>query len=276
VAVRVARCDRRHVHGRSVRRSAGDRRGGGHHGASSLTSPRQRAISLFLSNAANPRSLSSERPVRTLIDSNLRAEAKRFELRFTCEDCVHFAAERRACANGYPTRAHLEVIPRRAGQFGILQGIRARVTRRATRIGAPSTGKALMARSHPPTLLTLVARTQREEWPSPARDPLLLALSGGSDSMRCCTHGAARPKAGLCAERARSRSRLRPEACSELDRAALRCDELCVAFSAATVARGCQRGNLQAPRERGCGEPLCALAAAAARGRADRDRAPRR
>jgi hypothetical protein len=47
--------------------------------------------------------------VRTLIDPNLRAEAKRFELRFTCEDCAHFAAERRACANGYPTRAHLGV-----------------------------------------------------------------------------------------------------------------------------------------------------------------------
>jgi hypothetical protein len=47
--------------------------------------------------------------VRTLIDPNLRDEAKRFELRFTCGDCAHFAAERQACANGYPTRAHLGV-----------------------------------------------------------------------------------------------------------------------------------------------------------------------
>ena len=47
--------------------------------------------------------------MRTLIDSTLRAEAKRFELRFTCDACVHFAAERGACANGYPTRAHLGV-----------------------------------------------------------------------------------------------------------------------------------------------------------------------
>jgi hypothetical protein len=47
--------------------------------------------------------------VRTLIDSNLRAEAKRFAFRFTCGDCVHFAAEKSACANGYPTRAHLGI-----------------------------------------------------------------------------------------------------------------------------------------------------------------------
>jgi len=47
--------------------------------------------------------------VRTLVDSRLREEAARFQLRFTCEDCVHFAEERRACANGYPTHAHLQI-----------------------------------------------------------------------------------------------------------------------------------------------------------------------
>jgi len=47
--------------------------------------------------------------VRTLIDARLRSEAKRFALRYTCEDCAHFVAERGACANGYPTRAHLGV-----------------------------------------------------------------------------------------------------------------------------------------------------------------------
>ncbi len=47
--------------------------------------------------------------MRTLIDGALREEAKRFELRFTCGDCAHFAAERRACAHGYPTLAHLDV-----------------------------------------------------------------------------------------------------------------------------------------------------------------------
>jgi len=52
--------------------------------------------------------------VRTLVDLRLREEAARFELRFTCSDCVHFATERRACANGYPTRPHLDVDLERA------------------------------------------------------------------------------------------------------------------------------------------------------------------
>ncbi len=47
--------------------------------------------------------------MRTPVDNQLREEVERFQLRFTCQHCVHFAAERRACANGYPTRAHLEV-----------------------------------------------------------------------------------------------------------------------------------------------------------------------
>ena len=47
--------------------------------------------------------------MRTLIDARLRGEAKQFELRYTCEDCVHFVSEHGACANGYPTQAHLGV-----------------------------------------------------------------------------------------------------------------------------------------------------------------------
>ena len=47
--------------------------------------------------------------MRTFVDLRLREEAARFHLRFTCGDCVHFAAERRGCANGYPTQAHLEI-----------------------------------------------------------------------------------------------------------------------------------------------------------------------
>ena len=47
--------------------------------------------------------------MRTPVDAQLREEAERFQLRFTCEHCVHFAAERRACANEYPTDAHLEI-----------------------------------------------------------------------------------------------------------------------------------------------------------------------
>ena len=52
--------------------------------------------------------------MRTPVDLRLREEATRFQLRFTCEDCVHFAAERRACATGYPTNAHLEIDLERA------------------------------------------------------------------------------------------------------------------------------------------------------------------
>jgi hypothetical protein len=47
--------------------------------------------------------------VRTPIDLRLREEAARFQLRFTCEHCVHFAADRQACANEYPTHAHLAI-----------------------------------------------------------------------------------------------------------------------------------------------------------------------
>jgi hypothetical protein len=52
--------------------------------------------------------------VRTLVDTRLREEAARFQLRFTCEDCVHFVVERRACANEYPTVAHLAIDVERA------------------------------------------------------------------------------------------------------------------------------------------------------------------
>jgi len=47
--------------------------------------------------------------VRTPVTPELRDEAQRFGLCFTCERCVHFAAERQACANGYPTAPHLGI-----------------------------------------------------------------------------------------------------------------------------------------------------------------------
>ncbi len=47
--------------------------------------------------------------MRTLIDAQLRDESRRFALRFTCADCVHFAEQQRACANAYPTEPHLDV-----------------------------------------------------------------------------------------------------------------------------------------------------------------------
>ncbi len=40
------------------------------------------------------------------VDQRLREEAQRFELRFGCESCAHFAPETLACGNGYPTGPH--------------------------------------------------------------------------------------------------------------------------------------------------------------------------
>ena len=44
--------------------------------------------------------------MQTRVDALLRSEAERYKLRFTCEDCAHFAPEALACAHGYPTEAH--------------------------------------------------------------------------------------------------------------------------------------------------------------------------
>jgi hypothetical protein len=43
----------------------------------------------------------------SLVDQQLRREARQFELRFGCESCVHFAPESGSCGNGYPTKPHL-------------------------------------------------------------------------------------------------------------------------------------------------------------------------
>lgn len=42
----------------------------------------------------------------TRTDATLREEAARFGLKFRCDDCVHFIAERERCAHGYPTEDH--------------------------------------------------------------------------------------------------------------------------------------------------------------------------
>jgi hypothetical protein len=40
--------------------------------------------------------------MKTMIDKRLRAEAKLFLLRFSCDDCAHFDHDRAACVHGYP------------------------------------------------------------------------------------------------------------------------------------------------------------------------------
>ena len=44
--------------------------------------------------------------MKTVVDETLRAEVAQYRLRFTCEHCAHFVAERAACAHGYPAAAH--------------------------------------------------------------------------------------------------------------------------------------------------------------------------
>jgi hypothetical protein len=43
--------------------------------------------------------------VKTPVDARLAAEANRFDFRFACDDCVHFASEReQTCGHGWPLR----------------------------------------------------------------------------------------------------------------------------------------------------------------------------
>jgi hypothetical protein len=44
--------------------------------------------------------------VKQRCTKRFEAERQRFALRFTCEHCSHFQAERERCAHGYPTDAH--------------------------------------------------------------------------------------------------------------------------------------------------------------------------
>jgi hypothetical protein len=48
--------------------------------------------------------------VKHPVNAQLQREAARFALRFACEDCVHFDADRVRCTHGYverPSRADL-------------------------------------------------------------------------------------------------------------------------------------------------------------------------
>jgi len=103
-----------------------------------------------------------------------------------------------------------------------------------------------LARSHPPTLITLVSRTLREECGVGEGTRILLALSGGGDSM-ALLHVLAllAKKQGFSLFAHGVDHGLRAEASSELDRAQAQCAALGVEFSRSSlsVAKG---GNLQA------------------------------
>ncbi len=75
-----------------------------------------------------------------------------------------------------------------------------------------------MARSHPPTLLTVLARTLRDECALRRGDGILVAVSGGGDS-QSLLHGLAKvaPRRGLSVMAHGVDHGLRPEAGRELD-----------------------------------------------------------
>lgn len=103
-----------------------------------------------------------------------------------------------------------------------------------------------MARSHPPTLLTLAGRTLQEECGVRRGERILVAVSGGPDSV-ALLHVLARlaPKHGFSLAAHGVDHGLRPEASAELDLAQALAASLGVPFgrSALHVASG---GNLQA------------------------------
>ncbi len=103
-----------------------------------------------------------------------------------------------------------------------------------------------MARSHPPTLITLVARTLREECRVARGTRVLLALSGGGDST-ALLHVLAilAKKQGFSLVAHGVDHGLRVEAAAELAAAQAQCDALGVEFSRTVLALD-GGGNLQA------------------------------
>lgn len=103
-----------------------------------------------------------------------------------------------------------------------------------------------MTRSHPPTLITIAERALKDEIPIGPGQHVLVAVSGGSDSMALLSvlvrlarkHGFAISAHGVD-------HGLREAASAELDLAERFCDELGVTFTRSTVAVG-RGGNLQA------------------------------
>jgi len=107
-------------------------------------------------------------------------------------------------------------------------------------------GENRLARSHPPTLTTTVSRTLREECGVGRGARILLALSGGGDSM-ALLHVLAllAQKQGFSLFAHGVDHGLRAEASAELDRAQTLCTALGVAFSRSRLSLT-DGGNLQA------------------------------
>ncbi len=103
-----------------------------------------------------------------------------------------------------------------------------------------------MARSHPPTLITLVRRALREECGVSGGTRVLLALSGGGDSMALLhVLSLLARKQGFSLTAHGVDHGLRAEAASELDHAELQCRALGVRFERTRLSIS-PGGNLQA------------------------------
>jgi hypothetical protein len=50
--------------------------------------------------------------MKTNVDARFRDEARRFSLRFACEECVHFDAAGSVCSLGYPAAPRREDLRR--------------------------------------------------------------------------------------------------------------------------------------------------------------------
>lgn len=104
----------------------------------------------------------------------------------------------------------------------------------------------MTGRSHPPALLRRTARTLREETPLRRGDRVLVAVSGGGDSIALLhVLGRLRAELGLELVAHGVDHGLRPEAAAELDLAERLADELGVAFSRTRLDLA-DGGNLQA------------------------------
>jgi tRNA(Ile)-lysidine synthase len=103
-----------------------------------------------------------------------------------------------------------------------------------------------MARSHPPTLLTLVRRSLREECNVEPGERVLVAVSGGSDST-ALLHVLARlaPEFGIFVSAHGVDHGLRAEAAQELDGVEALAERLSVPFTRSKVELQ-SSGNLQA------------------------------
>jgi tRNA(Ile)-lysidine synthase len=120
-----------------------------------------------------------------------------------------------------------------------------------------------LARSHPPTLITLVSRGLREECGVTRGTRVLHALSGGGDST-ALLHVLAllAKKQGFCLVAHGVDHGLRAEAAAELDQAQALCASLGIEFSRSVLALS-GGGNLQARARDARRAALCAAADAA-------------